>query len=435
MSKKSKNSHPIGKKYPHGPNVADESVSPLNQTVVFRSAMLCAAVIMILAGIKAAAAILTPVLLALFVTILLLVPLRWLYSKGCPSGLAFAIVGGTVLLLFLGLGWLMTSSLKDFLRNSGEYSEKIVKNVTVIENKARAYGFTLGITTPDDQAETSSHTDDTDSTDLHSSIQKNSADQSHLLAQTEDTFARDEEETSEIDNIINDDIHVMPPLPGYSKLDPHLLMRWVTWGAEQLSHFGENLLMFLIILMFMVFEAARFPAKLEKAFGGSPITNDHFRRIVDDIRRYVVFKGMSNLLSCTIVTIFYCTIGVKYALLWGLIAFFLYFIPNIGALISAIPPLLLVFVDQELSGVVTLAVGLLIIETIIGYGVEPRLLGHGLGISTVVVFLSLIFWGWLLGPVGLFLAAPLTIVAKIVLQAFDETRWIAILLDEKVPVK
>jgi predicted PurR-regulated permease PerM len=154
---------------------------------------------------------------------------------------------------------------------------------------------------------------------------------------------------------------------------------------------------------------------------------------VDDVRRYIVYKGIINLLSCTIVTVFYYTIGVKYAVLWGLIAFFLYFIPNIGAMISAIPPLLLIFIDNGLSGALTLVIGLFVIESLIGYGLEPRLLGHGLGISTVVVFLSLIFWGWLLGPIGLFLAAPLTIVVKIVLQAFDETRWMAILLDEKIP--
>ncbi|MCL2118642.1 MAG: AI-2E family transporter [Planctomycetaceae bacterium] len=424
MSKKSKFTQKTGSGSSKEQNVSGEPVSPLKQMVVLRSAVLFAAVIVILAGIKAAAGILTPVLLALFVTILLLVPLRWLYTRGCPSGLAFALVGGTILLLFLGLGWLMTSSLKDFLRHSGEYSEKIVKNVTAIENKARDYGFTLGFTTPEDKEETTESTQPFENTENGETAEI-----------TEDTeisassafFARDDHPADEISKIDE-----MPPLPGYSKLDPQLMMRWVTWGGAQLSHFGENLLLFLIILMFMIFEAARFPAKLEKAFGDSPITNDHFRQIVDDIRRYIVFKGMSNLLSCTVVTTFYFIIGVKYAPLWGLIAFFLYFIPNIGAIISAIPPLLLIFVDQEISGAVTLVAGLLIIESIIGYGIEPRLLGHGLGISTVVVFLSLIFWGWLLGPIGLFLAAPLTIVVKIVLQAFDETRWVAILLDEKV---
>jgi len=415
MSKSSKKTQHPSTSRPHDQGTQTESVSPLKQMIVLRSAVFFAAVVVILAGIKAASSILTPVLLALFVTMMLLVPLRWLSMKGCPSGLAFVLVGGTILLLFLGLGWLLTASAKDFMKHSGEYSEKVVKNITVIETKARDYGFTLGFTLPEDQTEPLPPTEPPPELNL---------------PPVTDVVYATETQTS-----FPDEIDEMPPLPGYSKLDPQLVMRWMTWGAARLSRFGENLLFFLIVLMFMVFEAARFPAKLEKAFGGSPITNDHFRQITDDIRRYIVFKGMINLLCCTVVMIFYFTMGVKYALLWGLIAFFLYFIPNIGAILAAIPPLLLMFIDQGLGGALTLVVGLLIIESVIGYGIEPRLLGHGLGISTVVVFLSLIFWGWLLGPIGLFLAAPLTIVTKIVLQAFDETRWIAILLDEKVPAK
>ena len=412
----------------------DESVLPLGQQagkmVVLHSAVLFASAVVIFAGIKAASAILTPVLLALFVAILLLVPLRWLYSKGCPSALAFAIVGGTILLLFLGFGWLMTNALRDFIKNSDNYTDKIVGNLDMLETKVRDYGFTLGFTLPEDASENGDTNASTAEKPTASAATK-------IEEETTQTGDTPEDSASDKNSENPEDAYLeeMPPMPGYSKLDPKLLMRWVTWWAAQLTHFGENLLMFLIILMFMIFEAARFPAKLEKAFGGSPVTNEHFHKIVDDIRRYIVFKGMSNLLSCTVVTIFYFSIGVKYALLWGLIAFFFYFIPNIGAIISAIPPLLLVFVDQNIGGVVILVVGLVMIESVIGYGIEPRLLGHGLGISTVVVFLSLIFWSWLLGPIGLLLAAPLTIVVKIILQAFDETRWVAILLDDKVPAK
>ena len=425
MSKKSKNTQSAGtsdSQNQNTQNTSGEAVSPLKQMVVLRSAVLFAAVIVILAGIKAVSGILTPVLLALFVTILLLVPLNWLYKKGCPSGLAFLIVGGTIFLLFLGIGWLAVGSLKDFTHNSKEYSEKIVANITVIENKAREYGFTLGFTTPEDQDKAKETTQPLENTEIAENTQ--------------------DEETSvpsafSADNSNADDSNIdeMPPLPMYSKLDTQLVMRWLTWGAGQLKNFAGNFVLFLIILMFMTFEAARFPAKLEKAFGGSPITNDHFRQIVDNIRRYIVYKGMINLLCSTVVVIFYSTIGVKYALLWGLIAFFLYFIPNIGVFLAATPPLLLVFVDQGPGGVVTVVIGLMIIESTFGYGIEPRVLGQGLGISPIVVFLGLIFWGWLLGPIGMFLASPLTIVTKIVLQAFEETRWIAILLDEKIPLR
>jgi predicted PurR-regulated permease PerM len=378
-------------------NSSQNEISGSTNFIVLRSTIFFAAWIVIFAGIKAASTIVTPVLLALFITILLLVPLRWLYAKGCPSLLAFGIVGGVILLLFLGLGWIISASLHDFIKHSPEYSDKIVKNLEATENQLKDFGLTLRLSLPDAQSTQSAETED--------------------HAQAEQSKPVEE----------------MPEFPTLSKVDSKMFLSWVTWSAKQLQHFLENTLLILIILMFMVFEAARFPAKLEKAFGNSPMTNDHFRQIVDDVRRYIVYKGVINLLSCTIVTVFYYTIGVKYAVLWGLIAFFLYFIPNIGAMISAIPPLLLIFIDNGLSGALTLVIGLFVIESLIGYGLEPRLLGHGLGISTVVVFLSLIFWGWLLGPIGLFLAAPLTIVVKIVLQAFDETRWMAILLDEKIP--
>ncbi|MDR1382904.1 MAG: AI-2E family transporter [Planctomycetaceae bacterium] len=384
------------------------SQSVFKNFVVLRSAIFFAALVVILAGIKAASTIVTPVLLALFITILLLVPLRWLYAKGCPSLLAFGIVGGVILLLFLVLGWIVSASLRDFIKHSPEYSEKIVKNLETTKNQLKEYGLSLefGLSLPDSKStkETNNEQKTQDSENINDP-------QTEQLPLAEET----------------------PEAPTFSKFDSQTFISWVTWSAKRLQHFLENTLLILIILMFMIFEAARFPAKLAKAFGNSPITNEHFRQIADDVRRYIVYKGMINLLSCTVVAVFYYIIGVKYALLWGLIAFFLYFIPNIGAMVSAIPPLLLIFIDNGLPGVLTLVIGLFVIESLIGYGLEPRLLGHGLGISTVVVFLSLIFWGWLLGPIGLFLAAPLTIVVKIVLQAFDETRWMAILLDEKIP--
>ena len=399
---------------------SQEIGSQLNQMVVFRSAVLAASVVIILAGIKAAGSILTPVLLALFVAILLLVPLRWLQNKGIPALASFGIVGGTIFLIFLAIGWVFTNSLHDFMQNSDKYTAKFVESANAIEAKAQEYGYTLW----------PSKLNEENTQDSNASAEQMSEEPLTAI-QENNTDASNEENIEDAEAV---ETNEMPPIPeSYEKLDAKLVMDWIRWGVGQFGHFAENVFLILIVLMFMIFEAAKFPAKLQKAFGGSPITNEHFHTIAEDIRRYIVFKAISNALSCVTVTIFYYVIGVEYALLWGVIAFFLYFIPNIGALISAIPPLLLIFVDQGTNSAITLIVGLLIIESVIGYGIEPRLLGHGLGISTVVVFLSLIFWGWLLGPIGLFLAAPLTIVVKIILQAFDETRWVAVLLAEKAP--
>jgi predicted PurR-regulated permease PerM len=88
-----------------------------------------------------------------------------------------------------------------------------------------------------------------------------------------------------------------------------------------------------------------------------------------------------------------------------------------------------IFMNGGIPYVLLYAVCLLTIECAIAYGIEPKMLGHGLQLSTMVIILSLFFWGFLLGAIGLFLAAPLTVMIKIILQAFPETRWLAVFLE------
>lgn len=162
------------------------------------------------------------------------------------------------------------------------------------------------------------------------------------------------------------------------------------------------------------------------------IGTEHFHRIAEDIRRYLFLKAISSLMSAVAATFVYWIFGVPGTLFWGVVAFFLYFIPNIGGTLAAIIPGLLIFMIYDLQGVLLYALCLVAIECAIAYGIEPKMLGRGLGLSVVVILLSLFTWGWILGPIGLFLAAPLTIMLKIILQAFKETEWIAVLLSDKI---
>ena len=368
------------------------------QESVFRFLMMTAAAIVIFAGIKAASSIIAPMLISLFATIILLVPFRWLKSKGFSDFLALLVVIGSTILLFIAFGLLVGNSLNDFINKLPAYKEKINREVEMIDKQ---YGFAIGnvFTIPSD------------------TVKETPQQQEATTETTESSESKAAEKT-----VSNEPTRV--------EIDMEWLMSWIKWGVIELRHLAENGFFILIITIFMIFEAAKFPEKLNRAFGKGPINNEHFHRIASEIRRYLLYKGGTNLISVTAVTIFYFWLGVPYALLWGLIAFFLYFIPNIGSVIASIIPALLVFMNGDLNALIILVVGLVIIESVIGYGLEPRILGHGLGISTVVVFLSLIFWGWILGPTGLFLAAPLTIMVKIILQAFKETEWIAILLGD-----
>jgi predicted PurR-regulated permease PerM len=125
-------------------------------------------------------------------------------------------------------------------------------------------------------------------------------------------------------------------------------------------------------------------------------------------------------------------IGVDYALLWGLIAFLLNYVPNIGSIIAAIPAVLLALVQLGPVHAVLVAGLYLIVNVVMGNAVEPRLMGKSLGLSTLVVFLSLVFWGWVLGPVGMLLSVPLTMIMKIALEVNPSTRWLAIMLGSDV---
>ena len=121
-------------------------------------------------------------------------------------------------------------------------------------------------------------------------------------------------------------------------------------------------------------------------------------------------------------------LGVDYPILWSLLAFLLNYVPNIGSIIAAVPAVLLALVQLGPGSALWAAAGYLATNVVFGNILEPRFMGRGVGLSPLVVFLSLIFWGWVLGPVGMFLSVPLTITAKIALAASDDTRWAAVLL-------
>ena len=120
--------------------------------------------------------------------------------------------------------------------------------------------------------------------------------------------------------------------------------------------------------------------------------------------------------------------GVDYAILWGVLAFGLNFVPNIGSMIAAIPPVLLAVVQLGWNEALWVLVGYTIINTVIGNFVEPKLMGRKLGLSSLVVWLSLVFWGWVWGPIGMLLSVPLTMLVKILLEKWDDLQWIAVLL-------
>jgi len=140
--------------------------------------------------------------------------------------------------------------------------------------------------------------------------------------------------------------------------------------------------------------------------------------IIQKIQHYFGIKTMTSMVTGVAITIWLLIIGVDYPVLWGLVAFLLNFVPNIGSIIAAVPAVLLALLINGAGTAALTVVGYVVVNIVIGNVVEPRVMGQGLGLRMLVVFVSLVFWGWVLGPIGMLLAVPLTMTLKIMLKNY-----------------
>jgi AI-2 transport protein TqsA len=206
------------------------------------------------------------------------------------------------------------------------------------------------------------------------------------------------------------------------------VMQFVAVLLNQLVGMLTNGILILLTVIFMLLEASSIPTKLNAIFRKPEASLKRIKYFIGTVNRYMAIQTVVSLATGACVAIFLTIMGIDYALLWGVLAFLLNYIPNIGSIMAAVPPILLTIIQFGLGRAVGVAIGYLVINMSIGNVISPRLMGRGLGLSTLVVFLSLIFWGWILGPVGMLLSVPLTMTVKIALESSEDTHWVAILL-------
>ncbi len=209
--------------------------------------------------------------------------------------------------------------------------------------------------------------------------------------------------------------------------------------ASLLRGLGSALFEIALILLtvtFIYLEASSFPVKL-RAILGDPQKDFHpFMRFVYDINRYMVIKTAISLTVGALIGIWLSILGVDFPILWGFLAFLLHYVPNIGALIAAVPAVFLALIQLGIGRAALAAAGYLTVDFILGNVIEPRLMGRRLGLSTLIVILSLFFWGGLLNLIGVVLCIPLTMTLKFACENNKSTRWIAVLLGpEMSPAK
>jgi len=211
-------------------------------------------------------------------------------------------------------------------------------------------------------------------------------------------------------------------------IDPGKILSFTAGAVGEIGSIMSDSFLIMLITIFMLLEVKTFFYKtelIEKTHGKSL---NYLNKIGESIRHYLSIKTVVSILTGICIWLWLLIIGVDYAILWGVIAFLLNYIPSIGSIVAAVPTTLLAMVQLGIGGMLWTGVGYLAVNMIMGNIIEPKVMGKGLGLSTLVVFLSLIIWGFILGTVGMFLSIPLTITIKILLEQNERTQWIAVLL-------
>ncbi|ROP62041.1 AI-2 transport protein TqsA [Enterobacter sp. BIGb0383] len=320
--------------------------------------------VIILAGIRLAADIIVPFILALFIAVVLNPVVQRMVRWRIPRVLAISLLVGAIVLIAVLLLAYLGTSLNELARTLPQYRSYLVVPLQNLEPWLQRAG--IGIS---------------------------------------------------VDELIK-------------YIDPNAAMSLVSTLLSQLSSAMSSIFLLLLTVVFMLLEVPQLPAKLQQLMARPTEGMGAIQRALDSVSRYLVLKTAISLVTGVIIWGMLVLLEVRFAFIWGLLAFALNYIPNIGSVLAAIPPIAQVLVFGGLYDALVVLTGYLLINLIFGNILDPRLMGRGLGLSTLVVFLSLIFWGWLLGLVGMLLSVPLTIIAKIALEQTQGGQSIAILLSD-----
>ena len=214
--------------------------------------------------------------------------------------------------------------------------------------------------------------------------------------------------------------------------DPALVAALVRLALSNVGTVFATGLLVLLAVVFMLLEAPSLWLKLQTAFRLTEASEARLRRVLDALNRYMVIKTGTSLATALFMLAWLSFLRIDFAVLWAILAFLLNFVPYVGTVLMTVPAVLMALVQTDLQTTLLVALGYLLSNTLIGSVLEPRIMGRGLGISPLAVFLSLLLWSWVLGTVGAFLSVPLTMALMIALGASPQTRPISILLGPEV---
>ncbi len=187
-----------------------------------------------------------------------------------------------------------------------------------------------------------------------------------------------------------------------------------------------NIFWLILIVVFMVAEAYAIPRRLTEDLTMNPRFERSFANFSVTVRSFLFTKGWLSALMAVIVTLIYYAFGTDFALVWGILFFVLSFIPNIGFILSVIPPFFITLLEFGFPRAALVVIIVIVINTIVDNMISPKIMGRSVGLSTLTVFLSVFFWGWVLGGIGALMSVPLMLMVKLLFfDSFDSTKTIS----------
>ena len=323
-----------------------------------RIAIVGAAVVIVLAGIRAATPILAPLLVAIFFATITAPAMKWLIRRGAPPVIAAAGVVAGLIGLFAATVAFLGVAFGGFIRSLPQYRENLLEQVTVLADYGiDISGFTI-----------------------------------------------------------------------WDYVDQAFLIQQVAGIARGIGSFAIDAFLVFVGMAFLLIEAPRLAGVLERYLGVDSSLYQHLAQSGSFLIDYILVRTKVNLITGVGTGLFLAILGVDFAVLWGFIAFILSYVPYIGLVIAAIPPTLLALIEFGPAGAVAVIVAISLIDSAAENLILPRMAGRELNLSPVVVLFSVVFWGFILGAVGVFLAIPLTIAVKLLLESWEETRWMGELI-------
>ncbi len=330
-----------------------ESLSP-----PARAAIIGAAVVIVLAGVRVATPIFGPFLVAVFFAMITAPVMTWLTRRGVPPVLAAGTVVAGLIGILVGVLAFLGMAFTGFIRSLPQYQASLEAQAAVLAD----YGIDPGSFTV------------------------------------------------------------------WDYIDQGFVIQQVAGLARQVGTITFDALLAFIGIGFLLIEGPRVKAALARRLGPQSPLYRHFSQSGRILIDYVVVRTKVNLITGVGTGLFLALLGVDFAVLWGFIAFVLSYVPYIGLAAAAIPPTLLALIKFGPAGALAVIVAMTLVDAAAENLVLPRMAGRELNLSPFVVLFSVVFWGFILGAVGVFLAIPLTIAVKLLLESWEETRWIGELM-------